>query len=75
MPIKVETEAPPHDDWMATEPQNWTEQDVVVPPAGPANVYTANEDWANEVQGEWNTVNNNPTAPPATNWAGNSDWH
>lgn len=76
VPIKVEVEAPPHDDWMATEPQNWPEQDAVVPPpatTGAPAVYNTNEDWANEVQGEWNNVTPQP-APAQTNWGTNTEW-
>lgn len=80
VPIKAEVEVPPHDEWLATEPQNWPEQDAVVPPAAGAgtNVYNASEDWANEVQGEWNNVTAaaaTAAPPPApSNWGTNTDW-
>lgn len=72
---------PPQDDYIATELQPWTEQEPVVPATTGTTPYNANEDWANEVQGEWNNVTTAAAAtagapPPATtNWGVNSEWN
>lgn len=80
----IKTEAPvvhetPEVDWN-TETQHWPEETTpaVVPPvaaaAAAAPVYTANEDWAAEVQENWAATN--PAVPVVqSNWGTTSDWH
>lgn len=71
---------PAQDDYILTEIPSWVEQDAVVPAATGTNVNNVKEDWANEVQGEWNNVTSaaaaaGAPAPTATNWGANSEWN
>lgn len=80
---KPEVVAPVHEpaelDWNPPEPQQWPEEGAAAAPAAAAAAvapapYSANDDWAQQVQDDWSA--NPPTAAPVqANWGGTSDWH
>lgn len=74
-PEPTVTHEPADVDWN-TEAQHWPEEPVV-PPVAPT--FTASEDWAAEVQENWNATAAAAVATPAPvqqpNWGTTSDWH
>lgn len=72
-PLKGEVVAhePVDADWNAGDAQHWQEEATPAVPAVVPPAYNPNEDWAAEVQENWNA---NPTPAGQTNWATTSDW-